>query len=29
MTTGLLWRTLLFFGLTACYTVFSALPYLV
>jgi hypothetical protein len=29
MSSSLVWRTILFFGLTAGYTVFAALPYLV
>jgi hypothetical protein len=28
MSTGLVWRTLLFFGLTAGYALLAALPYL-
>ncbi len=28
MSTGLLWRTVLFFGLTAGYVIIAALPYL-
>ena len=28
MRTGLVWRTILFFGLTAGYTIIAALPYL-
>lgn len=28
MSTGLVWRTLLFFGLTAGYVILAALPYL-
>jgi hypothetical protein len=28
MAVGLVWRTLLFFGLTAGYTLLAALPYL-
>jgi hypothetical protein len=28
MVAGLVWRTILFFGLTAGYTILAALPYL-